>query len=50
MVPEDYIRKQTLTTAERFTTPRLKELENIILGADEKLSALDYCRLAAELK
>ena len=42
MVPDDYIRKQTLTTAERFTTPRLKELENIILGADEKLSALEY--------
>ena len=42
MVPEDYIRKQTLTNAERYTTPRLKELESVILGADEKLTALEY--------
>ena len=42
LVPDDYIRKQTLTNAERYTTPRLKELENVILGADEKLTALEY--------
>ena len=33
LVPEDYIRKQTLTNAERYTTPRLKELEDTILNA-----------------
>ncbi|MBS6395522.1 MAG: DNA mismatch repair protein MutS [Clostridiales bacterium] len=42
MVPEDYIRKQTLTNAERYITPELKELEETILGAEEKLTALEY--------
>ena len=42
MVPEDYTRKQTLTTGERFTTTRLKELEETILGAEDKLFALEY--------
>lgn len=42
MVPEDYIRKQTLTNAERYTTPRLKELEDSILNAEDKLYALEY--------
>lgn len=42
MVPEYYIRKQTLANAERYITPELKELENIILGAEEKLIALEY--------
>ena len=42
MVPEDYIRKQTLANAERFTTNRLKELENIILGAEDKIVGLEY--------
>ncbi len=42
MVPEDYIRKQTLTNAERYITPELKELEDTILGAEEKLTALEY--------
>ncbi|MCI5585316.1 MAG: DNA mismatch repair protein MutS [Lachnospiraceae bacterium] len=42
MVPGDYIRKQTLTNAERYTTPRLKELEDTILNAEEKLFALEY--------
>ena len=37
MVPEDYIRKQTLTNAERYTMPRLKELEDTILNAEDKL-------------
>ena len=42
MVPEDYVRKQTLTNAERYTTPRLKELEDTILNAEEKLNDLEY--------
>lgn len=42
MVPEDYIRKQTLTNAERFTTPKLKELEDMILNAEDKLYGLEY--------
>ena len=40
-VPDDYIRKQTLVNAERFITPELKELENRILGAEEKARALE---------
>jgi DNA mismatch repair protein MutS len=42
LVPEDYIRKQTLTGAERYTTPRLKELEDTILNAEDKLQTLEY--------
>ena len=42
MVPEHYMRKQTLTNAERFITPELKELEDMILGAEEKLTSLEY--------
>ncbi len=42
LVPDDYIRKQTLANAERFITPKLKELENLILGAEDKLYALEY--------
>ncbi len=42
LVPDDYIRKQTLTNAERFTTPRLKELEDTILNAEDKLYSLEY--------
>lgn len=42
MVPEDYIRKQTLANAERYITPKLKELEDLILGAEDKLCALEY--------
>ncbi len=42
LVPDDYMRKQTLTNAERFITPKLKELEETILGAEEKLTALEY--------
>ncbi len=41
LVPDDYIRKQTLVNAERFITPELKELENRILGAEEKALALE---------
>lgn len=40
-VPEDYIRKQTLTNCERFITPKLKELEELILGAAEKVNDLE---------
>jgi DNA mismatch repair protein MutS len=42
MVPEDYVRKQTLANAERYTTPKLKELEDTILNAEEKLVNLEY--------
>ena len=42
MVPDDYTRKQTLTNAERFITQELKELEDLILGAEDKLAALEY--------
>jgi DNA mismatch repair protein MutS len=41
LVPEDYIRKQTLVNAERFITPELKEYENRILGAQERSIALE---------
>ena len=40
-VPEDWIRKQTLVNAERYITPELKELEEEILSADEKVSAIE---------
>ena len=42
LVPDYFIRKQTLTNAERYTTDRLKELEDIILGAEDKLVSLEY--------
>lgn len=42
LVPEYFIRKQTLANAERYTTDQLKELENVILGAEEKLFSLEY--------
>ena len=41
-VPENYIRKQTLANAERYITDELKELEDLILGAEDKLYALEY--------
>ncbi len=41
-VPEHYIRKQTLVNAERFITPELKEYEEQILGAEEKIVAIEY--------
>ena len=40
--PQDYIRKQTTANAERFITPELKEIEDKILGAEEKSKALEY--------
>lgn len=42
LVPDDYIRKQTLTGAERFTTAKLKELEDVILNAEDRLFSLEY--------
>lgn len=42
LVPEDWTRKQTLANSERYTTPRLKELEDMILGAEDKLYNLEY--------
>ena len=41
-VPDRYIRKQTLVNAERFITEELKEKETLILGASDKLNALEY--------
>ena len=42
LVPSNWIRKQTLANAERYTTTELKELEDIILGAEDKLFSLEY--------
>ncbi len=42
LVPENYIRKQTLVNCERFITPELKELESKVLGAQERISKLEY--------
>lgn len=42
LVPEYFTRKQTLANAERYITPELKELEDIILGAEDKLTVLEY--------
>ena len=41
-VPDYYVRKQTLTNAERYITPELKELEDTILGAEDRLVSLEY--------
>ncbi len=41
-VPDYFIRKQTLANGERYTTDRLEELQNTILGAEEKLNQLEY--------
>jgi DNA mismatch repair protein MutS len=42
MVPDYFVRKQTLTNAERYITPELKELEDTILGAEDRLTSLEY--------
>lgn len=39
---ENWIRKQTLANAERYTTPELKEMEDTILGAEDRLYNLEY--------
>lgn len=52
LVPDNYIRKQTLANAERYITPELKELEDTILGAEEKLKSLEYelfCNIREEI-
>ena len=41
-VPDYYVRKQTLTNAERYITPELKELEDTILGSQDRLVELEY--------
>ena len=41
-VPDDFIRRQTLTTCERFTSVKLKELEDSVLNAEEKIRNLEY--------
>lgn len=57
LVPKDWVRKQTLANAERYTTDELKKLEDVILGAEDKLVALEYelfvdirDKIAAEVK
>lgn len=42
LVPVDYVRKQTLVNAERFVTTELKEIEDKIIGAEDKAKALEY--------
>ncbi len=42
MVPDYFTRKQTLANAERYITPELKELEDVILGAEDRLVSLEY--------
>ena len=42
LVPVNWVRKQTLTNAERYTTEELKKLEDVILGAEDKLYSLEY--------
>ena len=41
-VPEDYIRKQTLVNCERYVTPKLKEMESVVLNAESRINALEY--------
>jgi DNA mismatch repair protein MutS len=49
LVPDHYIRKQTLVNAERFITPELKEFETKVLGAEEAICQLEY-RLFEEIR
>lgn len=42
LVPDYYVRKQTLTNSERYTTDELKQLGDVILGAEDKLFSLEY--------
>lgn len=42
LVPENYIRKQTLANCERFITPELKEVESVVLNAETKINQLEY--------
>lgn len=52
LVPKEWTRKQTLTNAERYTTDELKHLEDVILGAEDKLNTLEYdlfCQVREEI-
>ena len=49
-VPADYMRKQTLVNAERYITPELKEKEDIILSAEERIHSLEYDLLMEVIK
>ncbi|MCR5691457.1 MAG: DNA mismatch repair protein MutS [Eubacterium sp.] len=52
LVPDTWIRKQTLTNAERYTTPELKEMEDAIMGAEDRLYSLEYavfCQLRDQI-
>ncbi len=52
LVPERYVRRQTLANAERYITPELKELEDMILGAQDKLVVLEYdyfCEIRSQI-
>ncbi len=49
LVPDYYTRKQTLVNAERYITPELKQIEDKIIGADEKITVLEY-DLFAEIR
>ena len=42
LIPENYIRKQTLANAERFITPELKEMEGLVLNAETKINRMEY--------
>jgi len=42
LIPEDYIRKQTLANGERFITPELKEMESLVLNAEVKINQMEY--------
>ncbi len=42
LIPENYIRKQTLANAERFITPELKEMENLVLNAENKINQMEH--------
>ena len=42
LIPDDFVRKQTLSNAERFSTPKLKELEDVILNSEDRLINLEY--------
>ncbi len=51
-VPDDYVRKQTTSTGERYYTPELKSMEDKILGADERMKRLEYeafCQLRSHI-
>ncbi len=53
MIPDDYIRKQTLVNCERFITPQLKETERLVLNAEAEINKLEYelfCQIREKLQ